>query len=195
MRCYFIVGIFFNWSIITLQCSDSFGCKTKWVSYIYTYPLLLEFPFQPLSVITEHWVALPVFTAAFRSLAILDTVVYICQCYSPFPHCFHMSVLYVWASVSSLQISSSVPFFWVPSICINIQHLFFSFWLSSLHMIYSSSTHITTNTPNFVPYYGWVIFNFIYTSYLLYPFICQWTFICLLVGAFNLLLPCSGYCK
>ena len=40
--------------------------------------------------------------------------------------------------------------------------------------------------PNFVPFYGWVIFHCIYLPHLLYPFICRWTF---------RLLPWPGYCK
>ena len=30
--------------------------------------------------------------------------------------------------------------------------------------------------PNFVPFYGWVIFHCIYVSHFLYPFICRYTF-------------------
>ena len=41
------------------------------------------------------------------------------------------SVLYVCISVAALQISSSVPSFYIPYICINISFLFFSFWLTS----------------------------------------------------------------
>ena len=39
----------------------------------------------------------------------------------------HTFVLYICVSISALQTSSSVPFFQVPHICINIQYLFFSF--------------------------------------------------------------------
>ena len=40
--------------------------------------------------------------------------------------------------------------------------------------------------PNFVPFYGWVIFHCIYVPHLLYPFVCWWAF---------RLLPWPGYCK
>ena len=40
--------------------------------------------------------------------------------------------------------------------------------------------------PNFISFYGWVIFHYIYVPHLLYPFICWWTF---------RLFPCPGYCK
>ena len=39
----------------------------------------------------------------------------------------HTFVLYVCVSTSALQTSSSVPFFQVPHICVNIRYLFFSF--------------------------------------------------------------------
>ena len=39
----------------------------------------------------------------------------------------HTFVLYICVSISALQTGSSVPFFQVPHICVNIQYLFFSF--------------------------------------------------------------------
>ena len=36
---------FYSWSIIALQCSVSFCCMMKWISYMYTHiPFLLSFP-------------------------------------------------------------------------------------------------------------------------------------------------------
>ena len=39
----------------------------------------------------------------------------------------HTFLLYICVSISALQTSSSVPFFQVPHICVNIRYLFFSF--------------------------------------------------------------------
>ena len=39
----------------------------------------------------------------------------------------HTFVLYICVSISALQTGSSVPFFQVPHICVNIRYLFFSF--------------------------------------------------------------------
>ena len=43
-----------------------------------------------------------------------------------FPYCVYQSVLYVCISTAALWIDSSVPFFWVPYICINIYNICFS---------------------------------------------------------------------
>ena len=40
--------------------------------------------------------------------------------------------------------------------------------------------------PQKIPFYGWVLFHYIYVLYLLYPFISQWTF---------RVLPYPGCCK
>ena len=45
------------------------------------------------------------------------------------PHCTHMPLLYIHVSISSLWIGSSVPFFWIPYICIIVWCLFFFFLL------------------------------------------------------------------
>ena len=69
---------------------------------------------------------------------------------NPPPHSplgVHTFVLYICVSISALQTGSSVPFFWVPHICVNIQYLFFSFWLTSLCMTVSRSVHVSTNDP------------------------------------------------
>ena len=63
----------------------------------------------------------------------------------PFPSCVHMSTLYSCVSIPTLQIGSSVAFFLTPHMYINIQPLFFSFWLASLHMTASMSIHTSTN--------------------------------------------------
>ena len=55
----------------------------------------------------------------------------------------HTSVLYVCVSISALQIGSSVPFFYIPHICVNIRYLFFSFWLTPFCMTISRSIHVS----------------------------------------------------
>ena len=67
-------------------------------------------------------------------------------------------------------------------------YLFFSFWLHSVWQTISRLIHIFTNDtpPKKFPFYGWVIFHYIYVLYLLYPFTSQWIF---------RLLPCPGCCK
>ena len=47
----------------------------------------------------------------------------------------------------------------------------------------SSCIHVATNAL-FHPLYGQLVFRCIYVPYLLYPFICGWTF---------RLIPCHGY--
>ena len=69
--------------------------------------------------------------------------------------------------------SSFLPFFYIPYICINIQYLFFSFWLNSVCMTDSRFIHITTNDS--VPFLFMAnipIYIYIYVPHLLYPFLC-----------------------
>ena len=40
------------------------------------------------------------------------------------PLSIHMFILYIWVSISTLQVGSSVPFFQIPHICVNIQYTF-----------------------------------------------------------------------
>ena len=54
------------------------------------------------------------------------------------------SVLYIRISVPALQMGSFVPFFSM-HICINIQHLFFCFSLTSLWMTNLRSIHVSAN--------------------------------------------------
>ena len=102
--------------------------------YIYIYPLFFQilFPYRPLQCIEQSSLC---YTVGSHQLSILYivSVVYICQSQSPNSshptlsplvsiHLFSMSV-----STSALQIRSSIPFFQILHICINIQYLFFSF--------------------------------------------------------------------
>ena len=59
----------------------------------------------------------------------------------------HTFVIYICVSISALQTGSSVPFFQIPHICINIQYLFSLSDLTSLCMIVSRSIHVSTNDP------------------------------------------------
>ena len=126
--------------------------------YVYLYPLPLgppspPTPFPPIQVITEHRAELPVLYGRFP-LAIYFThgSVFMSNLISQFippspqPH-VHMCILYVCVSIPALQIGSSVPFFQIPHICLNIRCLCFSFWLTSLCMTDSRSIHISTNDP------------------------------------------------
>ena len=95
---------------------------------MYTYPLFFGFPFhlghhRTLGTVGSHWIS------------VLCIVVYIFKMSIPISQFIppppshpgiHMSILYVCFSISVLQIGSSVLFFYIPWICINIQYLFFS---------------------------------------------------------------------
>ena len=50
-----------------------------------------------------------------------------------FAHRLQKSILYICFSFAALYIGSSLPSFYIPYICINIQYLCFSFWL--LHSV------------------------------------------------------------
>ena len=72
----------------------------------------------------------------------------------PFPTWYPcLFVLCVSVSISALQIRSSIPFFQIPHACVNILvNLFSSFWLTSLCMMVSRSSHISTNDPISLPF-------------------------------------------
>ena len=101
---------------------------------------------------------------------------------------FPMSQLFAWGGQNTalqILIGSSVPFFQTPYICVQIQHLFFSFWLTSLCVTGSRFIRLTRIDSNTCV---WLIFHCIniYVLHLLYSFICQWT---------CRLLPCPGSCE
>ena len=45
----------------------------------------------------------------------------------PFPLGIHMLILYIYVSISASHIRSSIPYFYIPHIHVNIRYLFFSF--------------------------------------------------------------------
>ena len=67
----------------------------------------------------------------------------------PLPPCVLKSILHVYIFIPALQLGSSVPFFFIPYICVRIQYLFFSSWFTSLCMTDSRSIHLTTNNMRY----------------------------------------------
>ena len=67
--------------------------------------------------------------------------------------------------------------------CVRIQYLSFSFWLTSLCVRGSEFIHLMRTDSNSFLFHGWIIFHCVYVPQLLYPFICQWA---------SRLLPCSS---
>ena len=70
----------------------------------------------------------------------------------PFPllssHLVHSSVLYVCFSIAVMKINSSVPSLQIPYICVSIQYLYFSFWLTSLCIMGYSFIHLIRTESN-----------------------------------------------
>ena len=79
--------------------------------------------------------------------------------------------------------SSVIPFSCPQNICVNIWHLLFSFWLTSLCIIGSRFIHLISTDWNVFLFNGWVIFHCIYVPHILYPLICPWA---------SRLLPCPA---
>ena len=126
-------------------------------------PPLLRLPptllIPPLEVVAKHRTDLPVPCSCFP-LAVLHLVVYICQCHSltssqltlPPPRVLK-SILYICVFIPVLPLGSSEPYFFfkIPYICVSIQYLFFSFWLTSLCMTDTRSIHLITNSTILFP--------------------------------------------
>ena len=81
------------------------------------------------------WISLP-----FKGLQCFNVTLSIHPSLS-FPHHVHKSDLYVCITTAALQIHSSVPSFQSPYVFVNVQYLFFSFWLTSLYIIGSRFIH------------------------------------------------------
>ena len=118
----------FNWSIIALQCCVGF-CYTVLIGYMYTYnPLPLEPPAlsQPSRLSQRTKLSSLCYTTGSHQSSILHIIVYICQYYSlnlphpPLPAHVHKSLLYICISIAVLKIGSSVLFFQISYVCVNI---------------------------------------------------------------------------
>ena len=84
----------------------------------------------------------------------------------PIPLGIHTFVLYVSVSISALQISSFMPFYYI----INIQYLFFSDLLHSVWQLLGSS--MSLQMIQLCSFYGWVILHCIHVPHLLCPLPC-----------------------
>ena len=95
------------------------------------------------------------FIATSHQLAILHTLLYVCQgylCICPtlcFPNCVHQFVLCICIFIPSLQPGSSIQFsrFCIYELIYNIC-FFFSFWLTSLSITGSRLIHLTRTDSN-----------------------------------------------
>ena len=133
--------------------------------------------------------------AGSYQLSVLYILVYICRSqprnsshHHPLPPVSPLGVfkvvLYICVSISVLQTASSVPFFYIPHICVNIWYLFFS---DLLHSVWQSLGPTTSlQMTQFCSFLWLSNIPFAYIPHLLYPFICWWTL---------KLLPYLGYCK
>ena len=109
------------------------------------------------------------YTASSHQLSVLYLIMYICWSYFlhlstlSFSHCVQKSILYISVSIPSLQINSSVPFFYIPYIYTHthththtyihtyrlIYNVCFSFfWLTSLCVTGSRFIYLTRIDSN-----------------------------------------------
>ena len=65
-----------------------------------------------------------------------------------FSHRVQKSVLFICVSFAVSHIELSLPYFWIPYICINILYWCFSFWLTLLCIIASSFIHLIRTDSN-----------------------------------------------
>ena len=114
--------------------------------YTYITSFWISFP----SITTEQGIEFPVLYSSFSLVAYFIHSSGVYQSISqfippPHPPLVSMFVLYVHVSISAFQIRSSLAFFQIPHICVNIQYLLFSFWLTSLSMTIFRHIHVSAN--------------------------------------------------
>ena len=154
---------------------------------IYAYPLPLEPPF-PCSA--NRWAELPVLSSSSPSY-FTHCSIYMSVLFSQFvpsspspavstsPFSMPTSLLLTCTQVNQYHCSRFHIYVSIYGTCFSLSDLFHSVWQTL-------SSSASPKWPNFIPFYGWVIFHCVYIPHLLYPFIRQWT---------SRLLPCLGYCK
>ena len=109
--------IFLNVSKIALECCVGFCCTTVRISCMCTYVLFLP-PLHPTPSRVSRSTELSslCYIAASHWLFYTRECIYVNATLSihppSFPHCVHVSVLYMCVSVPALQIGSSAPFFY-----------------------------------------------------------------------------------
>ena len=112
----------------------------------------------------EHWLEFPMLCTRFSFvICSIHISVYMSiptsqSLPSPLTHLVPICLLSTSVSVSALQISSSIPFFDMWCIYVDMQHLFFCVWCTSFSMTVSRSIHIS-GMAQFCSFHGWVIFH------------------------------------
>ena len=133
------------------------------------------------------------YDAASHQPTILHSVVYICRCNShfapaPLYHPMSSSPFSVYLFIPALPLDSSVLFYFI-LFRFHIYALAYGIWFSLsdlFHSVWQTLSPSTSLQITHFHFFLWLIFHCIYVPYLLYPFICWWTY---------RLVPCPGYCK
>ena len=120
------VQLLYNVLVSTVQQNES-------SIRIHISPLFwISFPFKSAQCIKQSSLCYTV-CSHLLSILYIVSIVYMCQSQSPnsshplILFGIHTFVLYICVSISALQIKSSIPFFQIPHISVNIPYLFFSF--------------------------------------------------------------------
>ena len=152
----------FNWRVIALH-GVSFCCTAMWISYKCAYfPSLLSLlPITSISRSSQSTQLSSLFyiTASHKLSNFTHGSVYVymwhlCQCCSLnsshplLPPLCPQSVFSVCVSIPDLQIGSSVLFFWISYIYVNMWYLFFFFWFIALCITGSRIIHLTIINSN-----------------------------------------------
>ena len=157
----FVQPFFFNFLLIfALHYYIGFCHSSTWVSHRHTYvPSLLNLPpishpSHPSRLSQKTRLSSLCNTANFHWLPILHMVIihfHATLSIHPilsFSLCVLKSILYVCVSIAALQVGPSVPSFQIPYICVNMQYMSFSFWLTSLSTISSRFIHLIRTDSN-----------------------------------------------